>query len=170
MSQALLALMSPQLVNQCRLLDRVVITGQREAMEIHTLDLNLRPLSVAPGVDKKGAVWNALRRFKARQVLEREKAEALNGSTEVAMSKLEDLPLMREAYTEEFQQLFIMGYQNYIMGEWKNAERYFSQTKTLLDFTDGPSQALLEFMGRYQFQAPPAWPGHHPIEFVERTS
>merc|ERR1719443_2318891 len=121
-------------------------------MSIFTVDLDFMSLEVQA---KKpfSRVWNTRMRFRARQCVEVEKARKLNQPMIGAFEESEDVAIMRKAYTEEFEQLFIMGYQNYIWGEWKVAKNYFTKTSTLLDFKDGPSEALLKFMARHGSEA-----------------
>merc|ERR1712187_796842 len=71
---------------------------------------------------------------------------------------------MRGTYTEEFMEIFKMGYQNYLWGEWQVARRFLSHTSVMLGPIDGPSWALIKFMeDQYQFAAPPGWVGIHDL-------
>jgi len=71
---------------------------------------------------------------------------------------------MRRAYTEEFFQLFNMGYQNYAQGEWAVARRMLGGTLKMLQFQDGPSYALLRFMETFGFQSPKSWVGVRELD------
>merc|ERR1719291_506721 len=75
-----------------------------------------------------------------------------------------DVKVMISTYTEEFMEIFKMGYQNYLWGEWQVARRFLSHTSVMLGPIDGPSWALIRFMeDPYQFEAPPGWIGIHDL-------
>merc|ERR1712146_116917 len=81
-----------------------------------------------------------------------------------------DLKAMRQAFPKRFFQLFTKGYLNYEAGEWDVARVVFEQTRHMLADVDGPSQALLRFIARFNYdssQAPlKGWPGHRELNEI----
>eukprot|EP00450_Noctiluca_scintillans_P011694 CAMPEP_0194488616 /NCGR_PEP_ID=MMETSP0253-20130528/8472_1 /TAXON_ID=2966 /ORGANISM="Noctiluca scintillans" /LENGTH=959 /DNA_ID=CAMNT_0039329007 /DNA_START=62 /DNA_END=2938 /DNA_ORIENTATION=- len=150
---------SPEMAALCRLIDRVIITGSTEPMELYTIDLNFMALSVETQVERN-LIWNSRQRFRVRQFLEAEKNQ--KWGDEVHVEKLfhrhQDVLSMRARLTAEFMNIFNMGYQNYSQGEWKVAHRLLSKTQSMLGVDDGPSTALLHFMeSPHNFVAPANW-------------
>merc|ERR1711972_436978 len=99
-----------------------------------------------------------------RQLLELEKTRKLTTNTPIAdaFEACPEITDMRRRYTFEFKNLFCMGYQNYIEGEWKVARTFLLKTQNMLGVKDGPSGALLRFMeSPYGFEAPSGWQGFH---------
>jgi len=162
-------LVAESVVRQCtasvaakfRLIDRVVMTGSKDAMEIFVIDLDFMSLMVerAPPLQVN---WTSRQRFRVRQFLEAEKAKKWHEDVHMVNSFNEnpDIAAMRFRYTLEFVHVFAMGYQNYIQGEWQVAQRLLSRTRTMLGVEDGPSIALLHYMeSTHQFVAPESWEG-----------
>mmetsp|Transcript_139076 Transcript_139076/g.361363 ORF Transcript_139076/g.361363 Transcript_139076/m.361363 type:complete len:967 (-) Transcript_139076:170-3070(-) len=160
-AQSVVELCPQSVVSKCRLIDRVVITGSSQPMEVYCVDLDYRAVSVDTAEPLK-IVWNTRNRFKVRQFLESEKAAMESDSFDFAEVFDGDPTIrdMRKRYTVEFFQLFNMGYQNYAQGEWQVARRMLSCTRAILGTEDGPSSALLRHMEiPYQFEAPRDWQG-----------
>eukprot|EP00927_Polykrikos_kofoidii_P027642 TRINITY_DN24245_c0_g1_i1.p1 TRINITY_DN24245_c0_g1~~TRINITY_DN24245_c0_g1_i1.p1 ORF type:complete len:956 (+),score=167.15 TRINITY_DN24245_c0_g1_i1:203-3070(+) len=160
-AQSVVMLCSKKLVDVCRLIDRVIITGSPEPMSLYSLDMDYMSLSVENYPPLK-VTWTTRQRFRARQFLEVEKGGKLSEQSDLAnfLHGDQDFLAMRKVYTTEFTQLFNMGFQNYSQGEWQVARRMLSCTRTLLGTEDGPSTALLHFMEvPFQFEAPEWWTG-----------
>merc|ERR1711988_1430450 len=102
--------------------------------------------------------WNPRQRFRIRQFLEKEKDQKWEEYDVVgAFNEHPDIAAMRFRYTQEFSNVFNMGYQNYAEGEWGVAGRMLQQTQTMLGVDDGPSTALLKFMEMSSYEAPDSW-------------
>merc|ERR1712113_1205112 len=102
--------------------------------------------------------------MKGRQFIEAEKSK--KGTTDIGtlVESDGDVSVMRTTYTEEFTEMFKMGYQNYLWGEWQVARRFLAHTSVMLGPIDGPSWALIRFMeDPHQFEAPPNWQGIHDL-------
>merc|ERR1712232_1521079 len=169
-SQPVVEHCTSNLVTKCRLIDRVILTGSPQPIELYCLDLDYTKVEVR---DEKAMslTWNSKNRFKARQIIEAEKSKVLNGDQFDACSLFDVdqvLKKMRSTYTEEFMQVFNMGFQNYLLGEWHVARRMLQVTRHLLGNSgdglkptaepDGPSTALLKFMEvPHMFEAPAGW-------------
>jgi len=160
-AQSVVTICSPAVAAKCRLIDRVIITGSVQPMELYAVDLDYISLTVEPP-PKMQINWTSKQRFRVRQFLEAEKA--MKWHQDAHMVKLFDenpeIASMRFRYTLEFIHVFNMGYQNYSQGEWQVAQRLLTRTRTMLGVVDGPSMALLRFMEMpYQFEAPDHWRG-----------
>jgi len=148
------------LVMKLRLIDRVILTGSPLPIELYCLDLDYSSLDVSR--DKALTLtWNSRNRFKARQLIDMEKSKVFTESFDVsAIFEMDKgLKVMRSRYTEEFVQVFNMGFQNYLLGEWHVARRMLTCTRAILGngLEDGPSAALLHFMEPHMFEAPRGW-------------
>eukprot|EP00927_Polykrikos_kofoidii_P035459 TRINITY_DN30005_c0_g1_i2.p1 TRINITY_DN30005_c0_g1~~TRINITY_DN30005_c0_g1_i2.p1 ORF type:complete len:997 (-),score=141.82 TRINITY_DN30005_c0_g1_i2:36-3026(-) len=151
----------------CRLIDNVQLQGSKEPISFLTVDLDHEVVEVLGKSGKLGA-WNVRRRFLARQLLELEKLRKREQEFKVAslFVQQECVRQMREIYTTEFLQTFIMGYQNYSEGQWQVARRILTRTRSMLASgrEDGPSRALLGFMEQTDFEAPKTWRGVRVLE------
>eukprot|EP00927_Polykrikos_kofoidii_P081860 TRINITY_DN7975_c0_g2_i1.p1 TRINITY_DN7975_c0_g2~~TRINITY_DN7975_c0_g2_i1.p1 ORF type:complete len:952 (+),score=158.11 TRINITY_DN7975_c0_g2_i1:201-3056(+) len=160
-AESVVKICTPDMASKCRLVDRVVITGSVEPMEIYAIDLDPMLLAIESQPANR-LVWNSRQRFKARQFLEAEKYEKLDEDIHMVefFNENQDVTSMRFRYTLEFIHVFKMGYQNYSLGEWQVAQRFLSRTRIMLGVHDGPSSALLRFMEKpHSFQAPDWWQG-----------
>jgi len=157
---------SPSLAQKCRLVDRVIIKGSPEPLDLYALDLDVSGLQVILPTAKIS--WNTRQRFRARQMLEVVKQERVALNVDVVMRLFEYSPqvaTMRVRYTEEFLEVFKMGFRNYEEGEWQTARRFLKRTQDMLGIKDGPSSYLLQYMGAdHDFEAPANWRGVHPLE------
>ncbi|CAE8702438.1 unnamed protein product, partial [Polarella glacialis] len=172
-SQSVVELCSKSMASNLRLIDKVIIKGSKEPLELFCLDLDYKPLQV----DDKGAVpieWNLQHRFKSRQHLQGTKQALWSDEASIAelMEGDPDFIRMRKRYNTKFFQTFNMGYQNYSQGEWQVARDLLKKTATMLNEEDGPSMALLHYMeASHQFEAPHGWVGVHRLgEHMQQVS
>jgi len=164
-SETVVNLCSSGMAAKCRLIDRVHIPGSHVPLELYSIDLDFLtlPVDTTPPLD---IVWNARERFKVRQFLDAEKKEKLAGDFDLMalFDRDKSIARMRQKYTQQFLQVFKMGYENYSEGEWQVAQGFLNRTLKMLGTIDGPSGALLKFMQRFDFSAPKDWHGFHGIE------
>merc|ERR1712113_340611 len=135
-------------MGQMRLIDKVIIKGSKEPLELFSVDLDYMALKVD---EPYGAplTWTSHQRYRSRQLLEADKRRIWQDHVCIAdlFYDCPDIEVMRRKYTEEFRHLFNMGYQNYSQGEWQVARQLLSRTLTMPGGAkDGPSVALLRFM------------------------
>lgn len=162
-AQSVVEKLTPTMASKCRRIDNAILEGSQTPIQIFAVDLDpylLEPDDSAP----LKIHWNARRRFQAKQYLETEKSSRWNDANLEIVSLFEEdkhIKVMRRPYSEEFNQLFIMGYHNYHQGEWGSARRYLERVSGTLgdNSEDGPSKALLLFMEGYNFEAPRDWSG-----------
>jgi len=182
-SQSVVELCCPEMASYCRLIDHVYIAGSILPLKLYSVDLDWTVLEVDESA-KPIKVWSRRRAMEARQFLEAEKAKKLNLHILRLFEGDPDICAMRGRFTEEFFEIFKMGYHNYSEGEWQVAVRFLSQTRTMTGWNDGPSDALIRFMSApqqvvapnrnqthhtsqsdvpRQLQAPKGWRGIHDI-------
>jgi len=148
------------MADKCRLIDRVQMKGSATPIRLYSLDLDYLSLTVdAPR--NSNMKWNLRERFKVRQFLEVEKQRKCEVEMAEEFDASRDICKMRRRYNTGFLQMFHMGFQNYINGEWQVARRLLTNAREMLNgMDDGPSKALLQFMEHpHDFQAPPSWVG-----------
>merc|ERR1712183_116225 len=108
MSETARGALSIEMAQKCRLIDRVKLRGSKVALNIHALDLDYMnlPLEDPP----RQIIWNSRARFRARQFLELEKRQKLEGegSTMQYWTGCADTRKMREPFKVEFFEVFKM--------------------------------------------------------------
>lgn len=166
-SQSVVEMCTEGMAAKCRLIDRVIIGGMVEPLDLHVLDLDHLSLTVEA---KYPHVWNSRQRFRCRQHLEADKMQKLKEGVKIYAKDFDedpDIQKMRKRYGVEFVKIFEMGFQNYAEGEWTIAQRLLSRTRNMLGHEDGPSNALLKFMKTYDFVAPEGWQGKRKLSPAE---
>jgi len=164
-SQTVVELCSKEMVGVLRLIDKVIIKGSKDPLELYALDLDLKRLDV-DNQPELPITWNSHYRFKSRHFNEVEKEKLWNEENSIVkvLQRSREWQLMRKEFSTQFIQTFNMGYQNYSEGEWQVARIFLLKTHTMLSKKDGPSGALLRFMeSPHRFEAPDGWRGVHPL-------
>jgi len=164
-TEQVMRLCCKEIAKKFRKIDRVVIRGSSDPTCLFCLDLDYLQLEVDEDFSHRPPNWNARWRFKARQFLEAEKSKKLDKETSTLQmfENCADVKAMRKRYSMKFLQLFNMGFQNYMEGEWQVASRLLTETRWMLKTEDGPSLALLRFMEQKAFEVPSAWNGLHDL-------
>jgi len=145
MSNPLAQLCSHDMARYFRTIDHVTLKGgMSTAMRLHTVDIvaeNLSSDAVAP------------KRSEIKRLREKTKEEKFRRTFKVheLFETNSDLRQMRKDFPKSFFQLFSKGYLNYEAGEWDVARDIFERTREMLPEPDGPSRALLDFMGRHGY-------------------
>jgi len=175
-SEAVVMLCHQECRQHCRQIDRALIPGSGVPIGMYCVDLDPRSLKVSEDTSHR-IPWNPRQRFKVRQFLEAEKEKKRRphaGFQPCHFFHTDGMLVqMQAAYTEDFKQVFKMGYKNYLEGEWLCAKTFLSRTWNEWGFEDGPSRALLNFMEQHHFVAPEGWPGFrelHSTAFLQLES
>eukprot|EP00929_Paragymnodinium_shiwhaense_P061459 TRINITY_DN30697_c0_g1_i1.p1 TRINITY_DN30697_c0_g1~~TRINITY_DN30697_c0_g1_i1.p1 ORF type:complete len:1121 (-),score=265.13 TRINITY_DN30697_c0_g1_i1:138-3500(-) len=163
MTQAAHGLLSSEMTRFVQVMDRVKIAGDPQPMNIYHIALNFMMLSIEKPIGHE-IRWNTRQRFVARCALEVEKQEKYWANVAKMFADHPHIAAMRRPYKEEFREVFGMGYQNYLQGEWSAARKLLERALEVLGFEDGPSMALLRFMDLSNFTAPDGWRGVHLLE------
>jgi class 3 adenylate cyclase len=168
-SETMVEAMSADMAKNCRLIDKVKIRGHKVPMKIYAVDYWFEDLEVEPATHSK---WNTRMRYKARVFLDNEKQRLADNVIAEVYGKHPDIIKMRQVFSEKFQRLFSMAYQNYYEGEWPAAQSLLGQAlDEMMGFDDGVSQTLLRFMTTHpdagpDGEAPRNWNGTHPLEDI----
>jgi len=138
--------------------------GMSTPIRLATVDLNGENLKTADVLPKRGK-----NQFELRMQRDKAKEEKIRETflVHTLFEKDPDLKKMRRDYPVRFFQLFSKGYLNYEAGEWDVARTVFEQTRDMLPDGDGPSEALLDFMGSFDFDptrvTPKGWPRYREL-------
>jgi len=175
-AESVVQLCTESMRKECRLIDKVIITGSKDAMELFSVDLDYMSLEVdnSPKPEQiRGGAWSVRKRFQAREFLQKEKSSLKNPAVnKVEMFKNDEhIAIMRQRFTERFLANYNMGYQNYSQGEWSVARRMLSEALHQLypgsAVKDGPSDALLKYMESHGYEAPSWWEGIRTLHFED---
>jgi len=163
-----------------RVVDKILMEGTKSPFRVFTVDLDTKALrflkrsqstvtgsnAVRARMKKKHQGATRLSLFQQvssqRAIKQDDKREKLSDDYSPYAELTEDtyINIMRKIYTKDLFQKFEKGYLNYEAGEWDVAAKVLRETSLMLpDHMDGPSCALLDFMGRSGFRAPANWHG-----------
>jgi len=163
-SEAVVKQCCPGMREKCRLIDRVLVPGSRDPLELYCVDLDHMRLQVQE--KRRSGRFGAKLRMKARQYLEAEKVQKPYQDITELFDADADIQVMRNSFTVEFFEVFRMGYQNYAEGEWQVATKFLSRAFAMgvkRGSRDGPSEALIDFMESAKLQAPGTWKGYRDL-------
>lgn len=165
-SESVMRICTPEMAAKCRLIDRVLLTGQ--VMELYVIDLDYMNVMVERPFGH--FTWNPRQRFRVRQFLDIEKSMKWNDEVHIVtfFNQNSDVETMRFRYTLDFTHIFSMGYRNYNEGEWHAARGFLTRTRVMLGTVDGPSAALLRYMEMHKFETPPTWEGCRDLDLEAR--
>lgn len=132
--------------------------GTYHPMGLYTIDMYSElPPSKAPE-SKYPNMQIKMEYDKAKKLLMRQQLDERSFDPEQYMRENKDIQLLLSKWNEDFQAAFRAAFSSYIKGHWSEAKQLFeSCLKTIPD--DGPTKALLEFMGEHNFQKPEDWAG-----------
>jgi len=167
LSRSVVELCKPPLMAKCRLIDRVIIKGSLQPIQLLSVDLDWKCI-IPQNYESVLPPWDAKLRFRIKKFLRAEKNRKWSDDTDMAELFNSDphICLMRQRYTVKFLQYFNMGYQNYIQGEWRSAARMLTRTHTMFGFEDGPSAELLRYMCFCGAEAPKDWDGFRRLKIA----
>ena len=74
-----------------------------------------------------------------------------------------DFVSCKRHHKREFKECFQKGYENYIDGDWVNAQNNLQQAMAYFPF-DGPSRFMSEFMEKSKNLAPDYWKGSRDLD------
>lgn len=178
-SEPLARLCGAEMRGYFRVVDHVTLGGMSTPIRLHALDLNAEVLGGESSLVREGSQFasrtslhlNDDNPFELRRQREKAKEEKMQSSFEVKhiLETDSDLRHMRADYPERFFQQFRKGFFNYEAGEWTVAREVFEATFSMLQlpWSDGPSQFLLDYMSRFDFDSsrasPKGWPGYREL-------
>jgi len=165
-SDAVADLCTYDMKSNLRLIDKVILPGSDDPVELYCMDLDSTSLDVEDEVQMALSTLTPRLCYNARRILAaRKELKWTHGRPLSVALEAPDIEIMRARYTDEFSHIFNMGYQNYSQGEWKAAGTFLRRTESMLGVKDGPSGALLRFMETHAFEAPAQWSGVRELIF-----
>jgi class 3 adenylate cyclase len=145
-SDTLSQVMDVHLAQLLRPVDCVFLPGSRVPVEILSMDLHVDEIQVKPYTATTSGSKEKNRIKQIRNV-RKDAFFTEEGWTAVGeFSKDKYLVQMREKYTKPFFQAYQKGYLNYRAGEWDVAMEAFQESLDMLEFSDGPSRALIDYI------------------------
>ena len=84
------------------------------------------------------------------------------GVNEWVMRKKSFRRLLKNARPKLFNLIFREGFNNYIFGDWIEAEIKFNDCLAICE-NDGPTLTLLDYMREFEFKSPKNWPGYRKL-------
>ena len=90
-------------------------------------------------------------RQRREQKKEKRASSEFSPISELLQSK--DFRRCRKRFTHDFFERYLMGYRNYIAGNWPVARWAFEYTKAYFPEGDGPSEVLLRYMEAQNYEA-----------------
>lgn len=161
-------LISKELQDNMRPLDRVEIHGFEEPTTIYTFDMDLSLLEISDEDEKVlSKDQQMLQRIKERKRREYI-AKATSTGRYSVKTKLEtdkDIVRMHKPFNKQFIELHKKGFEAYLAGDWEKASDIFDEVQKLRP-NDNPTLTLMGYMQKFNFRAPGGWKGYH--EFSEK--
>jgi class 3 adenylate cyclase len=156
-SDDIFELLSPEIREHCRMIDRVKIKGLLKPVVLYTVEVNLDLTVKKDYVD-----FMLIKDLKKELIGKKENIEigiSLEGSIgKYVLLKNSFRELLSRNKPETFYSLFLEGLNLYLSGKWNKAFNLLKQGLELLDNgTDGPTVTLMNYMKRFKLIAPMEW-------------
>lgn len=134
--------LSPEVLQNCRRLDKVTVKGSQVPMELWTFDISSFPETWAePQVDAATGM----------QI-----PPQLDGAGTIFAP-------LKSGLNPDFAKLFNDGVAAYLGGQWPDAKAALEKAQTLKDDGDKPAELLLRVMKSKNFTAPETWKGFREL-------
>jgi len=160
-SDALYKICSHQAKKNFRKIDKVTVKGSKVPIELYTVDLDLTGLELSADADDE---FSDLKQARAYAYLKREKLNDAIKNKNYRAHRLfvddKDLRNMKKTISKNFQHLFSLALEDYLKGNWLEAQVGFVKALAHKNGKDGPTDVILEFMKEYDYNAPKDWPGY----------
>ena len=156
-------LMSNSLQRKCRLIDCVTLKGSVTPVKLYTIDVNK---SIPKGKSKQKKMSDKEKRaqneYKKTQMFDDMKK--YDKSIDIVyMDKSKGMRnLLKNPKSEVFLMCFKKGYDNYIKGNWNKAYSLLKQA-LFIDWNDGPTNALIKYIEKFNCKAPEDWKGYRAL-------
>ncbi|CAD8192818.1 unnamed protein product [Paramecium pentaurelia] len=158
---------------QMRMIDIVTVKGSIMPLELHTVDMSIKNLQskiktlrdkfdVSSMTQKESKKFRVVNRFKRDQQMK----QVMNNQINITdlFEKDDELSAAREPYTQQFYEIWKQGFDQYIKGNWGEAQSIFQKTLTMIpEHKDGPSNTLLEVIHSCGGKAPKDWKGYREL-------
>lgn len=151
-SQTLYNFFSSPVKKYCRHIDRVLIKGNSEPLDLYTSDCDLTAIVQGKSVDRSKNYFRTKRK-KIKKGLENK-----NFVSNDLFINSKEFKLMKLPFNQKFFKTFDKGLKKYLNGYWTEARKYFKRTLKIRE-KDGPTLSLLSYMSESAFNAPETWQG-----------
>lgn len=151
-SETLFKFFSPSVQQYCRQIDRVLIKGNSEPLNLYTSDVDLSGMQQGKSADRSKNYF----RIKRKALKKGLESQNFNSGDLFKSSK--ELKVMREPFSSEFFKTFKHGLNYYLEGEWVKAKKYLKQTLKIKT-KDGPALSLLSYISEFDYKPPSSWQG-----------
>jgi class 3 adenylate cyclase len=142
---------------KCRMLDRVTVKGSVEPMGLYTFDIKNVPKQF--GTPKSCGMKNARDtpvRTPVGDGLVKDQWRIVNWKED------EDVLLLQKGIDPAFMDLFGVGVQAYLKGDWGTARDKITEALKY-EPNDGPSETLMKQLKHHDFCAPEGWQGFRAL-------
>ncbi len=153
--------LSEELRDICRLIDNVTVKGSNKPIKLYTVDLNL-------DLTPSGKNQPNINLSENRKIYE-DKKERINNTIKeygsivrYIFSKSSFKEMLTIKRPSSFKKVFKHAIDNYIQGDWTKSKKYLNKALKL-DFNDGPSKTIYDYLSKFEFKAPPIWQGYREL-------
>ena len=159
-SQDLVSYMSEEARINLRPIDYIKLIDER-FMNIYTVDIALADLKIE-SEESQDMEEDKLLKFQIRNERKQHLINLLNGETNQWKDYEEfdeDWAVMRSKYSDEFFIEYKKGFDNYVIGNWKEAKINFEEAINILGDSDKPSKRFIDIIVKYNYVKPEDWNG-----------
>ena len=159
------SLLSVSLQMRCRLIDCVTLKGSNNPVKLYTVDVNK---NIPKGKIKKSAYSISSKDKRLKNDMKKKQLFADYKKTGISIDKLylENSKglrnLLKNPKSELFRERFKKGYDLYIKGLWDEAYTNLKEA-IYIDWSDGPTNALLKYIEKNNKRAPDDWKGYRAL-------
>ena len=155
-------LLSSELKEICRMVDIVTLKGSCIPIKLYTVDLNT---NLTPSPNDQPNI-----NLSENRKLYEEKKEKLYREIKITGSSIGNYIKNKNSFKEmfrlkrsmKFNNIFNCALENYILGEWENARKYFNECFEI-DANDGPCKILYDYIKGFNFISPVTWKGYREL-------
>lgn len=152
------------LKSMMRQLDCVKVKGSDVDLSIFTIDLDVSDHFYLPQNEEEPKLGMEKKRERVESRKQSNKLKERLSTGELDLKTListdGDIARMRKKFTNDFYREWGAGFNCYIRGDWKVAQIKLKKTLNMIpDYEDKPSDVLLKYMERRNFDCPKDWKG-----------
>mgnify|MGYP002624134323 CR=1 FL=1 len=156
-------LFTEEIKSICRYVDRVVVKGSTEPIDLYTIDINYD--DILPQKKEKIQIFKTpedkAKFLKEKKVLIESLIEEYGSISPIILEKKSYFQLI-----DEKSERFYDGWDNamalYKEGKWEEAKKYFEECLEE-DSNDGPANTLYKYIKQFNFKSPKNWKGEREL-------
>ena len=147
--------LSSQVKPTCKLIDRVKLKGSGTVLRLFTYDIDINETEIYTKRMRNRAECKG-----KREKIEKDLSRGMLPGAVFLKSKI--IRQMRVREHSNYPGLFKQGVAQYLAGDWEKARKNLTRGLALRP-KDGPTVAVLEYMGSLGFEVPEDWKGYHEL-------